>query len=137
MTLIILIWIVLVLCEVYRHWYLIEISRISPNRVLSAILRSLAAGILWSISPLIYHMNLDQWWAIPIMEVFVFWFLFDPILNKSRGKSLFYLGKGKAIDRVQENNIGGYPAFCFKFILAFAGVLLCYTGLNAVIYGNW
>lgn len=131
---IIITWLAFILLEVYRHFYLIEIQRRSPNRVLSALIRGGAALVLWLAAPATtVHMELDQWWAIPIMEVLTFWFLFDFLLNTMRRKYFYYLGDGKWIDRIQKKTVGEFPAFCFKAILAIGGIILCYYGLNAVI----
>jgi hypothetical protein len=133
MTLVIIIWMAVVVLEAYRHYYLIEIERRSPNRVLSAILRSVAAVWLWLAAPTTVPMELDQWWAIPIMEVFTFWFLFDLLLNIMRGRYFYYLGNSKWIDRIQKQTVGEFPAFFFKALLALAGITLCYYGLNAIL----
>lgn len=132
MIIIIITWLALIVLEAYRHWYLIELEHRSPNRILSAILRSGAALCLWIASPLNIQMETDQWWAIPIMEVLTFWFLFDLMLNILRGKYFFYLGETKWIDRIQKRTVGEWPAFCFKFLLAIASITLCFYGLNAI-----
>lgn len=135
MTIIVLSWVALIVAEAYRHYYLIVLLGREPNRILSAILRTSAALALWLLWPFVFrtvNIDRDQWWAIPIMQGTLFWFLFDLLLNLCRGKPFWYLGKGKWIDRIQVQTVGAYPAFWFKLILAVGGIILAYYGFNAL-----
>lgn len=84
-----ILWILYIFVDALINWFIIEKKKINPNHIMLTIFRGWAfigLGIALDIKP-------DE-----ILEWFIFcagsfWVLFDPILNKLRGKALTYVGK--------------------------------------------
>ena len=81
-------WLLFILTEVYRNYYIIEIKKESPWYLLSFIFRAMAfifhGGMIMDVGPL------D--WEIFTMQIGGFWLLFDPLLNLMRKKNFWYTG---------------------------------------------
>lgn len=96
-TIYLLIWIVAILSETYRNYYIIEIKKSRPNYLQSFVLRGMAAilhGILFNPH------NMGDYLPVLIFQVTSFWLLFEVSLNYLRHKPLLYYGETSGwIDR--------------------------------------
>ena len=111
----ILVWFVIEILKVVRHWYLIEKKHVSPNKVISFVIRAVLLLVIISHDD---YTNFVTWGAY----IFGGWFIHDYLLNILRGvRPIFYLNSTGAIDKLQAAN--PYVAFWFKaiFVLIFVG----------------
>lgn len=140
MTPIVLTWIVLVLLEASRNWYLIVKRKKTPIHKKAWALRVSVGVVFWIATPIIYHeLPYDSWWAMPVMMAFTFWWVFDSSLNLMRGLPIWYLDvkedpdEDSSIDAFQLRTFGAWPWFWFKFFLAGASITTFYYGWNGVL----
>lgn len=115
-------WFFLIFAEVFRNYYLIVIRKYNPNHSLSFRMRVVVGIVFWIAAPLIFKMRVDQWWALPVMMSFTFFFLFDSMLNGLRQLPYFYLGDNSLLDRLQKKYGGSFTWFWWKLILAIGSV---------------
>ena len=96
-TICLLVWIVAILAEAYRNYYIIEIKKSRPNYLQSFVMRGMAAilhGVLFD------PQNMGDYWPVLLFQVTSFWLLFDLSLNFLRHKPVLYIGKSSGwIDR--------------------------------------
>lgn len=88
-------WFLFILLEVLRNYVIIEKRRIRPNYGGSFCLRAFFGAVCLIIAnpdfdPLV---NGREYWPFVVFECTSFWLLFDPLLNLSRKKPLWYKGK--------------------------------------------
>lgn len=131
-------WIVFISLELLRNYILIEKRKINPNYLGSFMFRAFfgLVGI-----PLMYP-EFDPlggafWGAIPAVafEVSSFYLLFDPILNKLRGKHWLYRGKSSGwLDKL------GLPFYItlkvFTFIILILSVCAIWGNLQLGLLTN-
>jgi hypothetical protein len=127
-----LIWLLLVLAEVARNYYVINIQGRNPNHGLALAVRVLLGIVFWFLSPLISDLRPDQWWALPVMMFFTFGFIFDLGLNIARKRPYWYLGGKSVIDTFQRDHGGAFPWFWWRLMLAIASVDLFHRGFKAL-----
>lgn len=125
---VLLLWFVLVVVEVFRNYYIIEVRKHNPNHTTMFRLRVMVGIVFWIVSPVIFKMRFDQWWTLPIVLPITFFFVFDTGLNISRGLPYFYLGDNSKIDRLQKKYGGSFAWFWWKLILAAGSVALYFYG---------
>lgn len=132
-------WLLFILLEIGRNYYLIEIKNTKPIYFQSFILRGMAAiltGIfifesrgtfdnIYDISQLSYWDLFMRWWSVLSFQVASFFTLFSPILNLIRGKKITYRGKDSGW-------LDSLPVWVYWFIYI---VCLLYT-LKILINGN-
>lgn len=140
MVAIILAWIALIWIETIRNFYLIEIKKKTPKHKLAWLLRVIIGVVFWIVTPMIYHdLELDSWWAMPMMMGFTFWWMFDSGLNLLRRRQIWYLGnpydpeEDSWMDKLQQNSFGAWPWFWFKLLLAGASTSVFWYGWGAVL----
>lgn len=130
----------IVFLEVLRNWYMIAVRRKSPHHKGAMMLRLIVALIFWIVTPVVYpELPWDSWLAMPVMMSFIFWWMFDSVLNLMRGLPIYHLDvkddpeEDSLIDSIQTRTFGEWPWFWFKLILAGASVTTFYYGWNAVL----
>lgn len=93
----IFIWFIFILIEAIRNYYIIEISKSTPDYLQSFILRGMASilhGIFCNVQ------DLEQYFYLVVFQTSSFWLLFDLTLNLLRKKDIFYLGENSLIDKL-------------------------------------
>jgi hypothetical protein len=128
-----LIWLLLILAEVARNYYVINIQKRNPDHGLALAVRAVLGAVFWILSPLISPaMRPDQWWALPIMMFFTFGVLFNLGLNIARKRPYWYLGGKSKIDLWQRDHGGAFAWFWWRLFLAMGSVSLFWRGLDAL-----
>lgn len=132
----------LILAEVARNYYVIEVKKQNPDHRLFMACRLIVGMAFWMVAPLMAELSTDwfgtspmrhdQWLGLPFMQAFTFFFLFDWLLNISRGLPYWYLGKS-TIDSWQKDHGGAFGWFWWRLMLAAGGYSLFLKGLSAVI----
>jgi hypothetical protein len=130
-------WYLYITAEVFQDWYIITKVKHTPNHSANWWRRFAVAVLYWLLCPVLidHNIELDQWWAIPIWELFSMWFLFNTALNISRKLHPWNLGEtgGSRIDRWLYDHVGEFPSWFFLALLFGASCLLTVVGLNAVV----
>lgn len=106
--------------DVYVNWYIIEVKRIRPNHLVFWLIRAVIG------STLAYKESSLGWVSESVAICFIYWFLFDLLLNIARQKPFNYLGD-PIIDRLQKKYLHSFPAFIWKAMIAF---FCCYLILS-------
>lgn len=138
-----LIWLLLILAEVARNYYIIEIEKRNPDHDKFMVYRSLVGVLYWLLAaPLLskldahwFGMELirpDQWWPMPIMLGLTFHCIFNWVLNVARKRPYWYLGGKSKIDLWQREHGGAFAWFWWRLILMLGSISLFATGWSAV-----
>lgn len=91
----VLVWLGYIIVDAIVNWYIIEKRKVVPNYITLTIVRGWAfilIGILIDVEP----NQFIQWFGFATCS---FWLIFDTLLNKLRGKKLFYIGTNSRIDQ--------------------------------------
>lgn len=144
-----LIWFLLIGVEIFRNWSIIAVRRRRPTYWWSTVLRIVAGFIFWWLVKLVARPDTGHLYALPIMMVFTFWWVFDYGLNMVRmflplpsketywkpiwDKPFYYLNPdGSWLDKFQCKHPHPYAWFWFKLFLAMGSVSLFEKGLQAL-----
>lgn len=91
-----------------------------PNYKTDSTFRVIVGFILWIVSPIIDR-DMVSWqiWFLPVVMVFMFWFLFDWMSNLFRTmlgayRPYFYISNRSRIDVWQRNHGGAFSWFWIK-----------------------
>ncbi len=109
--------------DVWINWYWIEVKKKDPNHLLNWIAR-VVIGIM-----IAYQESILVWLYASINICFIYWFLFDTILNLVRKKPLIHLGD-HFLDALQKKYIGEFPAFVWKAILVIWCIILQWVNFD-------
>lgn len=114
-----LIWILLVIIQVFVHYYMIHVKHTKPNYLQWFIIRGMVAifhGILFNPS------NMTDYLPVFIFQVSSHVLIFAPLLNYIRGMSLDYLGeKSGWFDSFFRKRKKLYYAFMLIMLAVFVG----------------
>lgn len=138
-----IIWLLFILAEVYRNYYMIEKQKSSPNYGISFVLRAMAAiahGIYMDVRYDIYPDNMwdyTYWESVLILlpllifQTTTFYLLFDPLLNYTRKKPFNDIGEANWLDRFGQKHPKAY--WTFKAMIAFVAVVTIVKFSNNIL----
>jgi hypothetical protein len=106
------IYFIFIILQVIWHYRIIEILKRVPNYTVHSIIRVVVAVVIMYFTNELNFINL-------ITYGFVFWFVFDCLLNVSRKRSITYLGTNSVLDKIQKEYLGETLAYYAKFTIAF------------------
>jgi len=117
-------WLLFILLDVYRNWYMIEKKKTKPIYLQSFTIRGMAAilhGILMDVE------NIDEWTPLLFFQLSSFWVIFDLSLNLLRKKSVFHVGKANLIDKY----LGTIPEIYWTLkAIALIAMVVIFIGLQ-------
>jgi hypothetical protein len=83
-------WLLFIILEIVRNYYLIEIVLRSPDYKYSFFFRAFVAFF----HAVLFNLQVPaDWWPVLIFQLTSFWILFSPLLNILRDRPFWYLGK--------------------------------------------
>jgi hypothetical protein len=116
---VLIVWMVLSLLEVVRHWYIIKRKKKSPNKLVSFLARAAVAICLAWFDELPLSITLPTY-------AIVDWCFHDYVLNLLCGTSpIWYLNDTGSFDRFQRNYPNMFVWFAWKVIF-FIGLVGAY-----------
>ncbi len=93
-VLLMVLWLSLIVIEVARNYWMIEVTKTKPTYLQSFIIRGFVAIIHGvGFNPI----NLLDWLPILTFQCSIFFIIFSPLLNIFRGHKLMYIGSESGI----------------------------------------